>query len=56
MLIFGQILDLKLSKVPKNLKFRAAKMVKMALFGALKLQKLIYVRFEWQKNPEISAL
>ena len=37
---FGKISHLKMSKVPKNVKFRAAEMVKMAVFGALKLQKL----------------
>ena len=39
-LIFGKISHLKMSKVPKNSKFRAAQMVNMAVFGASKLPKL----------------
>ena len=39
-MMFGKIIHLKMSKVPKNSKFRAAEMVKMAVLVALKLQKL----------------
>ena len=33
-LIFIKISGLKMSKIPKNSKFKAAQMVKMAVFGA----------------------
>ena len=38
---FGKMSHLKVSKLPKNAKFRAAQMVKMALFGAFKHPKKI---------------
>ena len=38
--MFGKIVHLKMSKVPKNVKFRAAEMVKMAVFDLLKSDKI----------------
>ena len=40
-MIFGKIPHFRMSKVPKNFKFRADQMVKMAVFGASKFPKLI---------------
>ena len=45
---FWNNFTLSMSKIPKNSKFRAAKMVKMTIFGSSKS--------EWQKNTDISTL
>ena len=45
---FWKNFTLSMSKIPKNSKFRAAKMVKMTIFGSSKS--------EWQKNTDISTL
>jgi len=54
-LIFRKISHLKVSKVPKNSKFRAAQMVKIADFRASKLPKLISRKIWVQKNSAINS-
>ena len=48
-----KILHLKMSKVPKNSKFSAAQMVKMAVQND---QNWLHLKSEWLKNPESSRL
>ena len=45
-----------MSKIPKNSKFRDAKMVKMAIFDLLKSAKIDFTKNQWQENCQISTL
>ena len=52
---FLGILHLKMSKIPKNSKFKAGQMVKMAVFGPSTWSKLISHKIWEQKYSEIST-
>ena len=53
---FLGILHLKMSKIPKNSKFRADKVVKMAIFGLQNDQNWFHIKYDWQKSPGIFTL
>ena len=53
---FWKYFALKNVKNSQNSKFRAAQIVKMAVFGLQNDQIRSRVKSEWHKNPEISTL